>query len=416
MRCPVAHALSGDARRAVAQTGHYLFEPAAQRVRKIQDFSTRERQFVFHLTEVSYGAIGNGKGETPLGGRGSVRAGSPGFSNEGSAAALFAPGGEVQSPASMPQPVSTAPVLRLGARGSMLSRMQSQSVADALEKRHPGLQVELVLIKTTGDRILDRPLHEAGGKGLFTKEIEQSILSNEIDLAVHSYKDVPVTMPLVDQADLVIAAVPPREDVRDVLVSEKAKSIAELPPNARVGTGSLRRQCQLLALRPDLRIELIRGNIDTRIRKLRAGEFDAILLAFAGLRRAGLFDGQDMTPIEPTDLLPAAGQGALALQCRRSDPRTRDLLAAIHDPQTAACVDLERDLVRALEGDCHSPIAALATLANDTITLQAAVGKAGGHPPVLRAQSSTPTTNTPQLLKTILAQLESQGARQLLHP
>ena len=142
----------------------------------------------------------------------------------------------------------------------MLSRMQSQSVADALEKRHPGLQVELVLIKTTGDRILDRPLHEAGGKGLFTKEIEQSLLSNEIDLAVHSYKDVPVTMPLVDQADLVIAAVPPREDVRDVLVSAKATSIAELPPNARVGTGSLRRQCQLLSLRPDLRIELIRGN------------------------------------------------------------------------------------------------------------------------------------------------------------
>src|SRR4051812_25924723 len=142
----------------------------------------------------------------------------------------------------MSQTVPTTQVLRLGARGSMLSRMQSQSVADALEKQHPGLQVELVLIKTTGDRITDRPLHDVGGKGLFTKEIEQALLAAEVDLAVHSYKDVPVTMPLVDQAELIIAAVPPREDPRDVLVSTAAKTIAELPPNARVGTGSLRRR------------------------------------------------------------------------------------------------------------------------------------------------------------------------------
>jgi hydroxymethylbilane synthase len=298
-------------------------------------------------------------------------------------------------------------ILRLGARGSMLSRMQSQSVADALEKQHPGLQVELVLIKTTGDRILDRALHESGGKGLFTKEIEQALLRNEIDLAVHSYKDVPVTMPLVDQADLVIAATPPREDPRDVLISPKAKSIADLPPNARIGTGSLRRQCQLLAQRPDLRIELIRGNIDTRLKKLRAGEFDAILLAYAGLRRTALFDTNDMTPLEPDVLLPAAGQGALALQCRRSDSRTRDLLAPLHHPDTATCVDLERKLVRALNGDCHSPIAALATLTDNTITLQAAVGKAGGHPPVLRATATT--------LETLLSTLQEQGADALLH-
>src|SRR4051812_27983929 len=184
----------------------------------------------------------------------------------------------------MSQTPSTTQVLRLGARGSMLSRMQSQSVADALEKQHPGLQVELVLIKTTGDRITDRPLHDVGGKGLFTKEIEQALLAREIDLAVHSFKDVPVTMPLVDQSDLIIAAVPEREDPRDVLIAPTARRIAELPEGAKVGTGSPRRRCQLLAARADLRVEPIRGNVDTRLRKLRDGDYDAILLALAGLR------------------------------------------------------------------------------------------------------------------------------------
>src|SRR4051812_11250569 len=202
-------------------------------------------------------------------------------------------------------------VLRLGARGSMLSRMQSQRVADALEKRHPGLEIELVLCKTTGDVIVDKPLHDAGGKGLFTKELEQALLAGEVDLAVHSYKDVPVTMPLVEgsQERLVIAAVPKREDPRDVLVSSKAKRLGELPQGARVGTGSLRRGSQIRTLRPDLQIELIRGNIDTRLRKLRAGQFDAIILAYAGLKRTALFDDQDMSVIEPDEMLPAAGQG-----------------------------------------------------------------------------------------------------------
>jgi hydroxymethylbilane synthase len=308
-----------------------------------------------------------------------------------------------------------AQTLRLGARGSLLSRMQSQWVADALEKAHPDLRVELVLIKTTGDQITDRPLHDAGGKGLFTKEIELALLKNEIDFAVHSYKDVPVTMPLVDQSDLIMAATPPREDPRDVLISPHAKSIHDLPPGAKVGTGSLRRRCQLLAARPDLRVELIRGNVDTRIRKLREGQYDAILLAYAGLRRSAQFDGQDMTPLFPDDLLPAAGQGALALQCRRDDPRTNGLLSVLHDANTATCVNLERALVQSLNGDCNSPIAALATLdANNHLTLRAAVGKAGGTPPVLHATAAGAATDPSSLLHTVVTDLERQGVRDLL--
>jgi hydroxymethylbilane synthase len=294
--------------------------------------------------------------------------------------------------------------------------MQSQWVADALEKAHPNLKVELVLVKTTGDRIADRPLHEEGGKGLFTKELDQALLDGEVDMAVHSYKDVPVTMPLVEQANLIIAAVPAREDPRDVLVAATARTLAQLPQGAKVGTGSLRRRCQLLAARPDLTVELIRGNIDTRLRKQREGQYDAILLAYAGLRRSALFDGSDMSPIEPADLLPAAGQGALALQCRRDDPGTRQLLAALHDPSTATCVDLERGVVQALNGDCHSPIAALATIAGDQLTLHTAVGKHGGEPPVLHATATGPLHTPQDVLKSALQQLESQHVRTLLHP
>src|SRR5690348_12396223 len=217
-------------------------------------------------------------------------------------------------------------LLRLGTRGSLLARSQSGLIAAELEKRHPGLRVELIILKTTGDVITEKPLHEFGGKGLFTKELEQALLAGQIDLAVHSFKDVPVTMPLVEQEDLVIAAVPAREDPRDVLVSLDARSIDQLKKSARVGTGSLRRRCQLLDRRADLEIVPIRGNIDTRIRKLREGQFDAVILAAAGLSRGGLFDPAIMTAIEIEDCVPAAGQGALAIQCRASDERTRGLI------------------------------------------------------------------------------------------
>jgi len=232
--------------------------------------------------------------------------------------------------------------LRLGTRGSLLAKTQSQLIASELEKHHKGLAVELVIVKTTADGIQDKPLYEIGGKGLFTKELEQALLASEVDLAVHSFKDVPVTQPLVNTDDLVIAAVPEREDPRDVFCSVSAKRIEDLPQGAKVGTSSLRRKCQLLELRSDLQIEVLRGNIDTRLRKLRDGKYDAIVLAAAGLRRTGLFNEAEMVMLEPDQLLPAPGQGALAIQCRRNDAKTRELLGALDDPASECCVTAER--------------------------------------------------------------------------
>lgn len=310
---------------------------------------------------------------------------------------------------------NTAHTLRLGTRGSMLAKIQSGQVADELEKRHPGLRVELCIIKTTGDQIADRPLHEAGGKGLFVKELEQSLLDEQVEFAVHSLKDVPVTMPLVQQENLMVAAVPLREDPRDLLISSKAKTLAELPQGARIGTGSLRRRSQLLAARPDLLVEGIRGNIDTRLRKLQEGEFDAIVLALAGIKRAGLFDSEIMTPIDPAELLPAAGQGALSLQCRRDDVRTRELLAILDDPTTAACVLAEREVVRLLNGDCFSPIAAFARIADGQLELRVAVGRRGGGTPLLRAVAVGPADQAEAVAGQAFRQLSDQGVAAHLH-
>ena len=310
---------------------------------------------------------------------------------------------------------STHPVLRLGTRGSLLARTQSGLVAEELRRRHPGLTVELTIFKTSGDTITDRPLHEFGGKGLFTKELEQALIDGAVDFAVHSFKDVPVTMPLVDPSGLVIAAVPVREDPRDVLVGPGIKRLTDLPQGARVGTGSLRRRSQLLALRPDLHVELVRGNIDTRLKKQRAGQFDAIILAMAGLVRAGLFDPADMAPIDPDELLPAPGQGALAIQCRRDDATTRGLLAVLGDPTTAECIGAERQIVAALEGDCHSPIAAFATITGQLLHLRAAVGAFDGQPPVLRASAQADRSRPQEAVAGVLQSLANQGVQGLLH-
>jgi hydroxymethylbilane synthase len=301
--------------------------------------------------------------------------------------------------------------LRLGTRGSLLARTQSGLVANELEKLHPGLAVELITVKTTGDRITDRPLNEVGGKGLFTKELEQALLAGEVDFAVHSFKDVPVTMPLVDTADLMIAAVPVREDPSDVLVSLRAKSIEELPQGAKVGTSSLRRRCQLLDRRADLSIQPLRGNIDTRLRKLRDGDYDAVILAAAGLRRVGMWDEQIMTRLGAEMMLPAAAQGALALQCRRDDARTRDLLAVMNDSTTAACVAAEREVVNALDGDCHSPIAALATIdrGSSSMHLRVAVGARGGELPVARSAARGPAADASSLVTQAVKLLAAQG-------
>lgn len=287
-------------------------------------------------------------------------------------------------------------------------------VADALERAHPGLKIEMRIVKTTGDQITDRPLHEAGGKGLFTKELEQALLAGEIDFAVHSYKDVPVTMPLVDQTDLVIATVPAREDPRDVLASLKARQIGGLPTGAKVGTGSLRRRCQILAQRPDLRIEPIRGNIDTRLKKMHEGHYDAVVLALAGLRRTRLFDESFMSALPVEQMLTAPGQGALALQCRRDAVETLARLAALNDATTAACVAAEREVVRALEGDCHSPIAALATIESGRITLRATVGGRGGELPVVSASGSADRDDPQRAVADVFQSLLRQGAQGLL--
>ena len=307
-----------------------------------------------------------------------------------------------------------AVTLRLGTRGSLLARTQSMLVADMLERAHPGLRVEMHIIKTTGDQVTDRPLHQLGGKGLFTKELEQALLSEEIDFAVHSFKDVPVTMPLVDQADLLVAAVPTREDPRDVLVSRVAKRLAELPKGAKVGTGSLRRRCQIKAARPDLVVESIRGNIDTRLRKLTEGQYDAVVLALAGVKRTELFDPAIMQPRDVEQMLPAPGQGALALQCRRGDAETIKLLSTVNDEASAACVAAEREVVRKLEGDCHSPIAALATIPAGAIFLRAAVGARDGEPPVISASGRADRNDPASAVGAVFQALLRQGAPALL--
>jgi hydroxymethylbilane synthase len=270
-------------------------------------------------------------------------------------------------------------IVRLGTRGSLLARMQSEWVAAELRRLKPGVQIELSILKTTGDRVTDRPLHDIGGKGLFTKELEQALLNHEIDFAVHSYKDVPVTMPLVDVSDLVIASVPAREDARDVLVAgPQIKAIDDLPRGSKVGTGSLRRQCQLLNQRPDLNIVPIRGNIDTRLRKQRDGEVDAVILAAAGLIRSNLFDATEMTAIPIQRMIPAAAQGALALQCRGVDESTGQLLGLINDLTTKSCTDIERGVIQMLNADCHSPIGVYARMIDvKNVEVQISIGKEG---------------------------------------
>lgn len=304
--------------------------------------------------------------------------------------------------------------LRLGTRGSLLARTQSMLVADLLERSTPGLRVEMRIFKTSGDQIADRPLHEFGGKGLFTKELEQALLAGEIDFAVHSFKDVPVTMPLVEQADLMIAAVPTREDPRDALASRKAKKLTDLPPGAKIGTGSLRRMCQIKVIRPDLIVESIRGNIDTRLRKMNEGQYDAVVLALAGLKRTELFDPAIMQPIDVERLLPAPGQGALALQCRRNDEQTVKLLKVLDDEMSSACVAAERQIVQALHGDCHSPIAALATIQSGEIVVRAAVGARDGKPPVIFAAGRAARADVEPAVAQVYQSLLAQGAPALL--
>ncbi|MDE0052202.1 MAG: hydroxymethylbilane synthase [Rhodospirillales bacterium] len=250
----------------------------------------------------------------------------------------------------------------VGTRGSPLAIAQTRHVCAQLVAAHPALAedgaLRTTVITTSGDRIVDRPLAEIGGKGLFTKEIEEALLDRRIDLAVHSMKDVPTWLP----EGLEIAAIPAREDPRDVLIARGGPAvagIADLPQGARVGTGSLRRQAQLLARRPDIAIVPMRGNVGTRMRKVADGEADATLLALAGLRRLGE-DVAGMAVLTPGDMLPAVGQGALGIECRASDDSAKEALQPIVDAATSAAVRCERALLAVLDGSCRMPIAGLA--------------------------------------------------------
>jgi hydroxymethylbilane synthase len=269
------------------------------------------------------------------------------------------------------------PRLRIGTRGSPLARVQAALVCQALEAAHPELAapgcLEVVAITTTGDRVKDRPLAELGGKGLFCKEIETALLEESIDVAVHSMKDLPTWLPV----GLTIGAMLAREDARDVLIARGAGGLESLPQRALVGSASLRRQAQLLARRPDLRVATLRGNVETRLRKLAAGEVDATLLALAGLRRLGIMpDGAVV--LAPEAMLPAVGQGAIGVECRADDALTRALLGAVDDPPTSACVRAERALLAALDGSCHTPIAGYAEADGTELRLRALIARPDG--------------------------------------
>ncbi|RMF16037.1 MAG: hydroxymethylbilane synthase [Alphaproteobacteria bacterium] len=249
-------------------------------------------------------------------------------------------------------------MLTIATRGSPLALAQAEQVRDALLAAHPGLrpeQVRLQVVRTSGDRFLGRPLAEIGGKGLFTKEIEEALLAGAADIAVHSAKDMPTRLP----EGLRLAAFPPRADPRDALISRHDGGLDRLPEAARVGTASLRRRAQLLRRRPDLLVELLRGNVGRRIARIDAGEFDATLLALAGLERLGLAERASHV-LSPEEMLPAPAQGAIAIEARTDDTRIADLLAPLDDPGTRVTVAAERALLDALDGSCRTPIAALA--------------------------------------------------------
>jgi len=308
-----------------------------------------------------------------------------------------------------PSPHPGPQTIRVGTRASKLALAQCAIVTASLQKCWPDVKIETVKIKTTGDIVKDRPLHEFGGKGVFVKELELALIDGRIDVAVHSMKDVPVTMPLVDQSNLVIAAVMNREEVGDVLLIgspvEAGRGLAGLAIGATVGTSSLRRQVQLRELRPDLKLSPMRGNIDRRVEKLRAGEFDAIVLAKAGLLRLRLdLGGIDQTDLDANDFVPAAGQGALAIQCRSDDHETRRRLAAINDARAELETRVEREVVRGLNGDCHSPIGVLARVTGDRISVNAMASEFFGSP-IKRASAAGYAKDWKQIVEQILTSL-----------
>jgi hydroxymethylbilane synthase len=302
----------------------------------------------------------------------------------------------------------TAHTLRIGTRASRLALWQAEWVQQQLQQLHPGLNVSLVPITTKGDKILDVPLAKVGGKGLFVKELEEALYDGSVDLAVHSMKDVPSVLP----PGLILPCIPPREDPRDALVTPDGRGFAQLPQGARIGTSALRRQAQLLAQRPDLTIVSLRGNVETRLRKMDEEQLDGIVLAAAGLKRLEL--AERISEYLPTDLsLPAIGQGALGLECRQGDDRTLALIAPLHHADTAVAVAAERAFLRRLNGGCQVPLAAHATVVGDRVNMVGLVAEVDGSR-LLKDTLVAPVLEAEAAGRQLAESLLSQGADSIL--
>jgi len=299
-------------------------------------------------------------------------------------------------------------ILRIATRKSPLALWQAYYVRDRLQAEHPGLEVELVKMSTQGDKILDTPLAKVGGKGLFVKELEQGMFEGAADIAVHSMKDVPVELP----DGLHISTICPREDPRDAFVSNSYKTFESLPQGARVGTSSLRRQCQLRELRPDLELLDLRGNVNTRLKKLDDGEYDAIILACAGLIRLEMSE-RIAEGLAPEQMLPAVAQGAVGIECRVDDERVNALLAPLHDEQSAIRIRAERAMNARLEGGCQVPIGGHAVLEHGVIVMNALVGRPDGTE-VVRGNISGRPEDAEELGQILADDLLSRGAGVIL--
>jgi hydroxymethylbilane synthase len=297
---------------------------------------------------------------------------------------------------------------RIGTRASQLALFQANWVKEKLEKAHPRLRVTLAKIKTTGDKIQDAPLAKVGGKGLFVKEIEEALLRKRIDLAVHSIKDVPTDFP----DGLHLSAITKREDPRDAFVSREGILLKDLPRGARIGTSSLRRQAQLLHFRDDLRIIPLRGNLDTRLKKLKTLNLDGMVLACAGLKRLGL--GEKITEILPTDIsLPAIGQGALGIETRVGDEEVEEKIRLLNDPYSSTAITAERAFLKRLEGGCQVPIAAYARIENDRLEINGMVGTIDGKK-LIRHRTEGPIEKAESIGVELAEVLLARGAKEIL--
>jgi len=298
--------------------------------------------------------------------------------------------------------------LRIGTRGSALALWQAEWVKVRLEHEWPDLHVELVPIKTSGDRIQDVSLATVGGKGLFVKEIEDALLSGAVDLAVHSVKDLPGDLP----SALTLSAIPEREDSRDVLITKNGESLTQLPVGTRVGTSSLRRQALLLHIHPGLRIEFLRGNVDTRLRKQREGIVDATILAAAGLKRLGLMPPNSQI-LDERDFLPAIGQGALGIETRANDTAVNTRVRPLHHEATAVAITAERAFLRRMGGNCRTPLAAKGNAASGRVHLTALIASPDGTK-VIRGEQSGVNDAAEEIGTTLAERLLAQGGEEIL--